>query len=80
MTLTLRSSNRLTLTVGMPPAAKPITNNLPSIARTRIASSKTGPPTGSTTMSTPRPWVYSRTRSAQPSDNGTTKSAPSAAT
>ena len=39
--------------VGMPPAAKPITSNFPSIASARIASSKVRPPIGSTTMSTP---------------------------
>ena len=32
---------------------KPMTSSLPSMANTRIASSKAGPPTGSTTMSTP---------------------------
>ncbi|COV05103.1 Uncharacterised protein [Mycobacterium tuberculosis] len=52
-TLILRTSSRLTLRVGTAPAAKPINNNLPSIASTPSASSNVGPPMGSTTMSTP---------------------------
>jgi hypothetical protein len=39
MTPALRSSSRLTLIVGMEPAANPITSSLPSVASTRTASS-----------------------------------------
>ena len=41
----------------MPPAAKPITSNRPSVSSARIASSNASPPMGSTTRSTPRPSV-----------------------
>ena len=63
-----------------PPEAKPSTSNRPSVASTRIASSNASPPTGSTTTSTPRPSVCSRTAWAQPSVSGSTTSAPSDST
>ena len=71
----LRNSTRLSLTVGMPPAAKPITTYRPSGATWRSASSKTSPPTGSIMTSTPS-GATSLSRSPQPSDSCTTWSAP----
>ncbi|SKU39480.1 Uncharacterised protein [Mycobacteroides abscessus subsp. abscessus] len=62
--------------VGIPPAANPTTSSRPSEASVRTASSKAGPPIGSTTMSTPAPPVASRTALAQPSSRGRTISAP----
>src|SRR4051794_35285248 len=76
ITLTLRSSSRLTLTVGMPPAANPMTSSRPSVASARIASSKASPPIGSTTRSTPRPPVCSFTASSQPSTRAAPRQRP----
>ena len=53
-----------------------MTSSRPSVASVRIASSKASPPTGSTTTSTPRPSVASRTALAQPSVSGMTASGP----
>ena len=55
MTVVLVSSSRSALTVGISRPVKPMTMKRPSVASERSESVKRSPPTGSTTMSAPRP-------------------------
>ncbi len=73
----LLSSKRFTFTVGISPPVKPITSSRPPGASERSESVNRSPPTGSTTMSTPRPSVSSFTASLNPSAS-TTSVAPAA--
>ncbi|CKS59533.1 Uncharacterised protein [Mycobacterium tuberculosis] len=67
----LLSRRRFTFTVGISPPVKPMTNSRPPAASERSESVNRSPPTGSTTMSTPRPFVSSCTASLNPSANTT---------
>ena len=73
----LFSSSRLTFTVGISPPVKPMTSRRPPGASERSESVNRSPPTGSTTMSTPRPFVNSFAASLNPSAS-TTSVAPAA--